>query len=121
MMRFPALGSASLRLVFGIAVAAVVILSLLPGEYLPQVRISDKLEHVIAYGCLMFAGALAFPSMRATLRLAVLLPLLGIALEFGQMLVPGRTAEVGDAVADTVGVVIVTLVLLFLVPESPRE
>src|SRR5262245_29602211 len=86
-----------LRLAFAAVVFAVIFLSLLPGRDLPQVGLSDKLEHVIAYAAMALAGSLAFPRLSGFLLLLVLLPALGIALEFCQLLVPGRSAEVADA------------------------
>jgi VanZ family protein len=102
------------RLAFAVTVLTVIGLSLLPGRDLPQVGLSDKLEHVIAYAGMALTGGLAFPRGSAVLRLAILLPLLGIALEFCQLLVPGRSAEVADAVADTIGVLLVVLPFLVL-------
>src|SRR5262249_21602968 len=95
-------------------VFAVVFLSLLPGRDLPQVGISDKLEHVIAYAAMALSGSLAFPRLTAFLWLLVLLPVLGIAIEFCQLMVPGRSAEVADAVADIIGVLLVILPVLVL-------
>ena len=111
--RFGAL-SPAFRLAFIAAVVAVVVLSLLPGRDLPQIGLSDKLEHVIAYAGLALAGGLAFPGRRAALLLAILLPGLGIVLEFCQLLVPGRSAEVADAVADTIGVAVAIAAFLVL-------
>jgi len=104
----------ALKLAFAGTVLTVIVLSLLPGRDLPQIGISDKLEHATAYAGMALTGSLAFPRRPALLWLLVLLPALGIALEFGQMLVPGRSAEVGDAVANTIGVLLVILPALVL-------
>lgn len=45
----------------GIVFAAVTILSLLPLDEPPPVPGSDKLHHLIAYGCLMFPAAYVRP------------------------------------------------------------
>jgi len=111
---------AVLKLAFAVTVLTVIVLSLLPGRDLPQVGLSDKLEHVIAYAGMALTGCLAFPRLPAFLRLLVLLPALGIALEFCQMLVPGRSAEVADAVADTIGVLLVIVPALALRALSRR-
>jgi VanZ family protein len=103
-----------LRFAFAGTVLTVIVLSLLPGRDLPQVGLSDKLEHVIAYAGMALTGCLAFPRLSGFLWLLVLLPALGIALEFCQMLVPGRSAEVADAVADAIGVLLVVLPALIL-------
>jgi VanZ family protein len=94
--------ASAFKLAFVIATLMVVVLSLLPGNDLPAVGISDKLEHVIAYAILALLGGLAFPE--ATMLLAVMLSALGIAMEICQMVVPGRSAEIADAVADAIGV-----------------
>jgi len=109
-----------LKLAFAVTVLTVIVLSLLPGRDLPQVGLSDKLEHVIAYAGMALAGSLAFPRLPAFLWLLVLLPALGVALEFCQMLVPGRSAEVADAVADTIGVLLVIVPALALRALSRR-
>ena len=94
--------ASAFKLAFVSATLMVVVLSLLPGNDLPAVGISDKLEHVIAYAILALLGGLAFPE--ATMLLAVMLSALGIAMEICQMVVPGRSAEIADAVADAIGV-----------------
>ena len=93
----------------------VAVLSLLPGNDLPAVGISDKFEHIIAYAVLALLGGLAIPG--ATVLLAVGLSALGVAMEICQMVVPGRSAEIGDAVADAIGVglILVPLAVLRLV------
>src|SRR5262245_53287029 len=102
------------RWAFALGAVAVVVLSLLPGREMPSLAVSDKVEHMIAYASLGLAGGLAFPTRRGALLLLVLLPLMGIALEIAQLMVPGRSSEVADAFADLVGVAATLLpVLLF--------
>ena len=82
---------------------AVVILSVLPGQEVPSLGISDKIEHTVAYGLLGLTGGLAFPAPKATILLLVLLPMLGVGLELVQLLSPGRSSEVADALANWAG------------------
>lgn len=106
--------SSLLRYVFAAGTFGVVVLSLLPGQELPSVGVSDKVEHVAAYALLGLAGGLAFPTRRAAMLLLVLLPLLGIALEIAQLLVPNRSSDAGDALADWAGAALTLLpILLF--------
>jgi VanZ family protein len=107
--------TSAFKLAFVIATLMVVVLSLLPNNDLPPVGISDKFEHIIAYAVLALLGGFAFP--RAIVLLAVMLPVLGVAMEICQMAVPGRSAEIGDAVADAIGVglILVPLAVLRLV------
>src|SRR5262249_34376987 len=111
----------ALKFAFAGTVLTVIVLSLLPGRDLPQIGISDKLEHATAYAGMALTGSLAFPRRPALLWLLVLLPALGVGLEFGQMLVPGRSAEVGDAVANTIGVLLVILPALVLLRMWDRR
>jgi len=107
--------ASAIKLAFVGATLMVVVLSLLPGNDLPAVGISDKVEHIIAYAVLALLGGLAFPG--ATVLLAVALSALGVVMEICQMIVPGRSAEIGDAVADAIGVglILVPLAVLRLV------
>ena len=108
------------RYIFATGIVAVVILSLLPGNDMPSVSVSDKVEHVVAYALLGVTGGLGFPTRRAALVLLVLLPLLGVALEIAQLRVPERSAEVGDALADLIGAALTLLPILFVRLGSAR-
>jgi hypothetical protein len=83
--------ASAFKLAFAIATLMVAVLSLLPGNDLPAVGISDKFEHIIAYAVLALLGGLAIPG--ATVLLAVGLSALGVAMEICQMVVPGRSAR----------------------------
>lgn len=100
--RFPALP----RIGFYMVAAAVGVLSLVPGGALPSTQMSDKLEHFLAYAAL---GLIGVATSRTSSRMAwsVLgVIAFGIAIEFLQMLSPGRHAEIGDALADAAGALI---------------
>jgi VanZ family protein len=111
---------ASARRAFAITALLVVAISLLPGNDILDVGPWDKLEHIIAYAVLAFVGGWAFPGLRAAMLLAVLLPALGILVEICQLIVPGRTADIDDAVANTIGVALV-LVPLFILRAVRRR
>ena len=79
--------------------------------------IRDKVAHAIMYGilCYLWIRALrmgeAQPLSRAHLAAAVLITIAyGISDEYHQSFVPGRTATVGDALADSVGAMVSGLV-----------
>ena len=97
------------RWAFAFTALSVVGISVLPGRDVPNIGLWDKLEHVIAYATLALVGAFAFPGFLGAALLAVLLPALGAVMEICQLFVPGRSAEFGDAVANTVGVALVLL------------
>lgn len=94
----------------GVAFAAgtlcVTVFSLLPQDAIPHVDVSDKIQHLVAYLCLALTGGAAFPGRRSMAALGLGLVAVGIGLECAQMFVPGRSASVGDAVANTLGVVL---------------
>ena len=101
-----------LRLAFAAAAIAVIVLSLLPRSSLPSVGVSDKYEHLAAYAVLAASAWLAFPSRRAALWFMLLLPLMSIALEFAQTLVPGRSGEVADALVSSLGAYLLLVPML---------
>jgi VanZ family protein len=67
-------------------------------------QVNDKVQHVLAYVSLAFLPALHEPRRRLV-SIALGLVALGILLEFGQLLSPGRSFEIGDMAADAAGVV----------------
>jgi VanZ family protein len=109
-----------LKGMFAAGAVAAIVLSLLPGNEIPSLGVSDKIEHAAAYALLGLAGGLAFPTRRATLLLLVLLPLLGIALEIAQLAVPQRSSEVADALANWLGATIALLPILVFRLGSAR-
>jgi hypothetical protein len=97
-----------LRLAWFLGVAVVIVGSLLPGDSaairaLDKLDISDKIQHFAAYMVVALLPAL-HERRPVVVTLAVALVGLGVLLEFGQVLSPGRDFEIGDMVADTAGV-----------------
>jgi len=89
---------------FAAGVVAVSVLSLIPSDALPGIEVWDKLQHLLAYLVLAVTGAVAFPGRRSLPWLAIGLLILGCVLEAIQAFVPGRVADVDDAVANAIGV-----------------
>ena len=87
-------------------IAAVIYLSLaadlpaLPGEG------SDKYEHFIAYGALMFWFTQIYGRLGTRVAIAAGLILLGVALEFVQGQTGYRTFDYADMVANAIGVIV---------------
>ncbi|MBB6092301.1 VanZ family protein [Povalibacter uvarum] len=103
-------------LVFGWAwIIIAIVVCLLPGKNLPVTHVSDKIEHAALYAFLMIWFAGLYPRSRYTL-IAVALLLLGVAIELAQGAMHlGRTADVRDVIANSIGVGIgLTLSLLGL-------
>lgn len=100
-LRFPILWSA-----LGWAlVATVVIGSLVPGEVVAAVHVSDKVIHAAAYGVLMvwFAG---FYRHAVYPLIAIVLIALGLTLDLLQLLTPTRTFDLYDVLMNSTGVVV---------------
>ena len=91
-----------------LAMAATITGELLPGNSTPMTwiaatHINDKTLHFAAYALLAFIPAFGF-RLRHGIPLALSMILLGIALEFGQSLVPSRSFELADMMANALGV-----------------
>jgi VanZ family protein len=89
-----------IRIAFFGSIAAACIVSVLPQSMISNGGVGDKLAHALVYFSLALIGAAAFPERR-------LLPLalagMGAGLEVLQAFVPGRTAELADAIANACG------------------
>lgn len=89
---------------FGVTVLVVV--CLLPSPDLPNLHVSDKLEHAAAFA-LLAGSAVQLFERRALLMVAIGLLALGAGIEFAQALfTTTRAMEAADVVADTVGIVV---------------
>jgi VanZ family protein len=100
----------ALRLLwFGLGLT-VIFLSLLPAESrtlqaIASIVVNDKAEHIVAYAPLAFLPTLH--EMKRTALICILMAMLaGIALEFGQLHVHGRSFDVFDMMANGVGLMI---------------
>jgi VanZ family protein len=91
---------------WGIAIAAVVVGSLLPAMDLPPVPAgADKLEHFAGYGVLAAIAVQLFATRAALWRVGLALVVLGIALEAAQFLLTStRMMDAWDALANGLGV-----------------
>lgn len=97
-----------LRTLWLTATVVVVVGSLLPAGSTPMrllsiLHINDKLEHVVAYAVLAFLPAI-HERRSFIIAAAIGIILLGIGLEFGQLFLGWRDFEIGDMVADAIGV-----------------
>lgn len=107
-----------LKAIFALGVFGVGWLSLIPQAALPETGLSDKLEHLLAYGVLGLAGCMAFPDHRKHVLVGLIF--YGAALEGLQALVPGRTPSLLDGVANTLGVGFGYLILRLSRQIMPR-
>ena len=91
-----------------LAVAVVVVASLVPTTGLPDVpKNFDKVEHFIAYAALSAGAVQVFARRLSWGFVCVLLVLMGIGLEYLQaQMALGRMLDRYDALANTIGVLI---------------
>lgn len=90
-----------------LAIAGVVIGSLMPASGVPDLKVSDKLQHFAAYAVLSAGAVQLFASRLSWGFVCVLLALMGIGLEHVQaQMALGRVLDRADALANTVGVLI---------------
>ena len=97
--------SCALRTTGWIGVAMIVVLSLVPGWARPhnQLGLPGEYEHLVAY--MLTAGTLGLAYRKATIRvlLLTLLVICAALLEIAQIWVPGRTAQLIDFGASSIG------------------
>ena len=91
---------------FFIGLVAVIALSLLPQETLPETGLWDKWNHTLAYGVLALLGGFGLKGWRSLLMVGVGLVVLGAGLELVQSVTPDRDGSIYDALANFVGVAI---------------
>lgn len=86
--------------------AAIVWLSLTPSPPQFEVDQDDKLEHLAAYGLLMFWFCILYARRKVQLAYAALWIAMGVGLEFAQRQLGYRMFEVFDMYANTAGVLL---------------
>lgn len=88
-----------------IMVVLAVIASIMPLTEMPKMGVSDKVEHVVAYGVLSLWFAGIYPKSRYPM-IGVALLVMGIVIEGlqGSMNL-GRQADMRDVYANTLGIV----------------
>ena len=69
-----------------------------------RLHVWDKLQHFGAYLVLSFLPVIGFRDRRRGLMAGLSMFLLGVLMEAGQHFSPGRAVELGDVVANGVGV-----------------
>ena len=111
--------------VFIVLSAVTLVVALLPAERAPEASGWDKLDHALAFAALGAVGVFALHWLRRGVVLVLpLLAGLGALIEFLQMFVPSRMADVHDLLADVVGAAIGTglawIVVRVLGERPPR-
>ena len=103
------------RLLFWLALAGAVVLALMPQPpQLPTDRFGDKFNHILAFATLAALAALGWPRAEK-LRVVERLSFLGALIEVAQaMPVLHRDCDIRDWAADTLAIVVVTVVFALL-------
>ncbi|MDY6778512.1 MAG: VanZ family protein [Candidatus Nanohaloarchaea archaeon] len=114
MMRVYSVKQTFFRVLLVLYTGIVLYFSLLPGmgeQAKEVIGLNLLFMHVGTYFVMAFLAAVAFPSSfeRSRLRVAGTVFLLGLAIEFVQMLVPGRYFGVLDVLLNGVGASLVLL------------
>lgn len=108
------------RILFWLALIGATALALMPyPPHLPTDRFGDKFNHVLAFAVLATLAVPAFPAM-PRLRLIERLSFLGAMIELVQS-IPWvhRDCDIRDWIADTLAVIVATLVTAALVRRKP--
>jgi len=90
----------------------ILTLTSLPGAYMPDVKINDKIEHFLAFGGLGFLLHLSLRIQNKFLILKKIPWLFTIIIvacyaafdELHQLFIPGRSCDIKDWIADMIGV-----------------
>ena len=105
----PEAGHTIILALWGVLICCVGIGSLLPAASplmvaIGRLHIWDKLQHFGAYLALSILPVIGFRDKRRGLMAGLSMFLLGVLMEAGQHFSPGRAVELGDVVANGVGV-----------------
>ena len=84
----------------------IVVLSLIPAPPKVDVAHADKVEHLLAYGSLMFWFGQLYPRAAVRIAYAALWIAMGVAIEYLQRWTGYRMFDVADMLANALGVLI---------------
>jgi VanZ family protein len=103
-----------------LAVVFVTIMSLIPGQQLPSIGISDKIEHLVAYGGTTLLFAISRMRWRALLFTAAALAAWGAIIEVLQPILSNRTFDWFDMAANTFGLLLALTLTAIARRTAPR-
>jgi VanZ family protein len=87
-------------------IVCAIIVSLVPGQKLPQMGVSDKLEHALAYTMLTVWFTGVYPRS-SYVRIGLGMLMLGVAIEIAQGAMPfGRQTDFRDVIANSFGIAV---------------
>jgi hypothetical protein len=108
----------TIRSIAWMAVLALVVLSVVPGDVRPNVMGDKHLEHLAAYVITGILFALGYSQLRLIVFFGVLLTICAAMLEIAQLAIIGRTSSVSDFLASSVGAWIGLAVGYFSAPHA---
>jgi hypothetical protein len=91
------------RIVAWPAVAAIIVLSVVPGSVRPHILGNDRVEHFVAYLVVGSLFAIGYVRPLQLLWSGVMLTVCAGALELAQLLIPGRLASPRDFIVSATG------------------
>ena len=129
---FKLLEKYKIQLVFfplGIYWLLLLFLTSLPGKDLPDVNISDKIEHLLAFWVLAILLKLTLVLQdkykklkeHSSIFTLVIIGIYAALDELHQLFIPGRSCDILDWLSDVSGALIAVLVISFLIKYSLRN
>ena len=100
------------RFIFWLVIMVMTTLFLVPQEFVSSGIFDwwDKAQHALAFGVLMSLGFVAYP--KCFWRMVIGLTVYGAVIEIIQSWTGWRQGDVMDALADMVGVLVISLLIL---------
>ncbi len=92
-----------------LSVITIFVLCTIPSPQLVSVSYADKIQHFVAFAAVSFLFRLAYPQNPGKAYFAAFI--LGGAVELVQAMIPWRSAEWLDLLADSMGIVLCMLVV----------
>ena len=112
-----------LQVIYISYVLLMILLSLMPVSGVGGREYMDKVAHAAGYGFMGILAYISFQTLGKRVIIFIFMFLLGITLEFLQLLIPGRSASVYDVLANTTGLVLSFLLCwtYSLIPNTASE
>lgn len=106
--------SAGARLLLGLALLTITMMTLTPSPSAIQQSVNDKLGHTMAFLVLAFLVHASWPQLPFSWRQIIPLTGYGLAIEITQYFIPNRYFSLLDIVADCAGIGLYLLLLPLL-------
>ena len=87
-----------------LAVLAIVVLSLVPGDMRPHVLADKHIEHLAAYLIVGLLFAIGYAQLRLVVLFGALLTLCAASMEIAQLAIAGRNSSLFDFISSAAGV-----------------